>query len=447
MDKDIKLKEKVKKITWPIFVETALMSLLGSVDTLMLSKYSDASVAAAGIANQIIWLLNITFGIITTGTAILITQYLGAKSDKKTIIQISGISIGLNTIVGVLLSGLLIILSIPILNFLKTPKEVITLADQYVKIVGGSIFIQAISMTLTSILRSHSKTKICMNATIVMNVVNVILNYIFIFGKLGFPAMGIGGAAIATAIGKLFGLLILIKASYDLILKDFKNEYFKPFPKEHLINIFKIGVPTAGEQISYNLSQLVITSFINILGVVSIAARSYIGTVVVFSYIFAIASGQGSSIVIGELIGNKEEDRARNLCIYVIKRSLIVSLFISLIICLLGRNILGLLTEDINIIRIAAKVLILEIPLELGRCVNIVGINGLRATGDVKFPVYIGIFSMWIFGVGLSYIMGVVLELGLAGIWIGFTVDEWFRAVLVLLRWRRGNWRGKSFIK
>lgn len=443
---DIKITSELKKITWPIFVESALLSLLGSVDTLMLGKYSDNAVAAVGVTNQIIWMLNLIFAIITAGTSILISQYIGAKSDKKTIIQVAGISVGFNALIGVILSILMVIGGTNILKFLNSPFEVLGLGLQYLDIVGGFIFIQAIIMTFTAILRSHGLTKSCMNVTIIMNLANVVMNYILIFGKFGFPEMGVAGAAIATVLSKVIGLIILGKLTYELIFSKLTMSMFKPFPKIHLINILKIGVPSAAEQISYNLSQLAITSIINLVGVTSIAAKSYVGTIICFSYIFASAVGQGTSIFIGRFIGNKDEKNAFKLLKYSLKRSLVVSIIMSCIVAIVGRGILGILTSNEDIISIAIKIFLIEIILEPGRCINIVGIGGLRAAGDVKFPVYIGVFSMWTFGVGLSYLLGLKLGLGLIGAWIGFTVDEWFRAILVLIRWKTGKWKGKSFV-
>ncbi|MDI9216906.1 MULTISPECIES: MATE family efflux transporter [Clostridium] len=446
MEVEGRLKRDLKSITWPLFIESALFSLLGSVDTIMLGRYSDNAVAAVGVSNQIIWMLNLMFGIITAGTSILIAQYLGAKSEQKTIIQVAGISIGVNTIIGVIISLLMFFCGTGMMKLLNSPPELINLGNQYLKIVGGFIFIQAITMTFTAILRAHSLTKICMNATIIMNIVNVILNYILIFGKLGFPSMGVAGAALATTLSKVVGLIILGKSTYDLLLNKFRISMFMPFPKAHLINILKIGVPSAAEQISYNLSQLVITSFINLIGVSSMAAKSYVGTIVCFSYIFALAVGQGGSILIGNLVGNKEDNKAYKLCIYTIKKAVIVSIVMSILIAISGKGILGFLTNSQDILSIAVIVFIIEIVLEPGRCINIVGINGLRATGDVRFPVYIGIFSMWTFGVGLAYLLGIKLNLGLAGVWIAFAVDEWFRGILVLIRWKTGKWKGKGFV-
>lgn len=443
---DIKITSELKKITWPIFVESTLLSLLGSVDILMLGKYSDNGVAAVGVTNQIIWMVNLIFAITTAGTSILISQYIGAKSDKKTIIQVAGISVGFNALIGVILSILMVIGGSNILKFLNSPPEVLDLGLQYLDIVGGFVFIQAIIMTFTAILRAHGLTKSCMNVTITMNLANVLMNYILIFGKFGFPEMGVAGAATATVLSKVIGLIILGKLTYELIFNKLNISMFKPFPNIHLINILKIGIPSAAEQISYNLSQLAITSIINLVGVTSIAAKSYVGTIICFSYIFSSAVGQGTSIFIGRFIGNKDEKTAFKLLIYSLKRALVVSIVMSCIIAIVGKGILGFLTSNEEIISIAVKIFLIEIILEPGRCINIIGINGLRAAGDVRFPVYIGVFSMWTFGVGLSYILGLKLGLGLLGAWIGFTVDEWFRAILVLIRWKTGKWKGKSFV-
>lgn len=444
---DIKIKKELKKITWPLFVETALFSLLGSVDTIMLGKYSDNAVAAVGVANQIIWMFNLLFGITTAGTSILIAQYLGARSEKKTIIQVSGISIAINLIIGIIVSVLMFLGGRSIMKFLNSPPEIIELGVQYLYIVGGFLFFQAIMMTFTAILRAHSLTKICMKVTITINIVNIVLNYILIFGKLGFPTMGVAGAALATTISKALGVIILGKVIFNLLFKKVSLDMFKPFPKNQLLNILKIGIPSASESISYNFSQIVVTSFINLLGANSMATKSYVGTIVCFSFIFASAIGQGGSILIGRFIGSNEGNNAYKLCMYTIKKAVLVSISISLIIALVGRGIIGILTSNEEIISIATIIFLVEIFLEPGRCINLVGINGLRAVGDVKFPLYIGVFSMWTFGVGLSYILGIKFGLGLIGAWIGFAIDEVFRAILVLIRWKSGKWKGKSFIK
>ena len=439
------INKKLKTITWPIFVESLLFSLLGGLDTIMLGKYSDLAVASVGIANQLIWMVNLMFGIITAGTAILLAQYLGAKTDEEEIVKLCGVSIGVNLIIGIIISILVFLVSSKLFVFLKASPELIPIGKSYMKIVGGTIFLQAILMTFTAILRSYSLTKICMSVTLVMNITNVIFNYIFIFGNFGMPELGVSGAALGTVISKIIALVILFYKVYKFILYKFNLNLFKPFPKDQLINILKVGVPSAAEQISYNLSQLAITSFVNMISIESMSAKSYLTTIVSFAFIFSVALGQGASILIGQFVGNRENDKAYNLCAYCIKISIVVSIIISLGIILFRNGIMSLITNNQSIINIACNVLLIEILLEPGKAINIVGINGLRATGDVKFPVYIGVISMWIFGVGMSYILGIKMGLGLIGIWIGFALDEWVRAILVLIRWKSRAWEGKSF--
>lgn len=441
------LKKNLIDITWPILIESILFSLLGGIDTIMIGRYSDSAVAAVGISNQLLWMINLMFGIITAGTTILLAQYIGAESDEKNIVQLCGVSLGVNTIIGVIVSLLMIMGGKALLTILNTPEELLPLGIQYMEIVGGFLFIQAIALTFTAILRAHSLTKICMKATLVMNIINVILNYILIFGKFGFPEMGVAGAALGTTISKIIGTIILAKPLYDLVLNKIRLSLFTPFPINHLINILKIGIPSAAEQISYNLSQLVITSYINMISINSMAAKSYITTIICYTYIFSVAVGQGGSILIGQLVGKGENNTAYDLCIYTLKRALVISIFVSGVILLFGKNLFGLLTTNEEIIKIIIQVLIIDFILEPGRTVNIVGINALRSTGDVKFPVYIGVFSMWVFAVGLGYILGVGFDLGLPGIWIGFTVDEWFRGILVLRRWKKRSWEGRTFVE
>ncbi|MGG7162522.1 MATE family efflux transporter [Clostridium ihumii] len=447
---DNKIKNKLIQITWPIFIESILISLLGGVDIFMLGRYSDNAVAAVGVANQLMFMVNLMFSLITAGTSILVAQYIGYNKENgknnDNIIRLSGVSIGFNFLIGIILSIIMIFLGTTLLKLLNTSDELLIYGKQYIEFVGGFIFIQAISMTFTAILRPHGLTKVCMFVTLLMNIINVFLNYVLIFGHFGFESLGVRGAAISTTLSKFIGLIILGIVLYRNVLERMRLDLFKPFPKEDLKNILKIGIPAAGEEISYNLSQLVVISFINLISINAMATKSYISNIASFAYLFSAALGQGASIVIGQLVGEEENDVAHKLCLACLKRAIIVTVSISFVFFVLGKNILHMFTSNSEIITLGAIVLAIDLILEPGRTVNIVGINSLRAAGDVKFPVYIGIFSMWTFGVGLSYLLGIKLGLGLVGMWIGFTVDEWFRAILVYNRWNKKKWIGKSFV-
>ena len=155
-------RESLFKITWPIFVELVLFMLLGSIDIFMLGKYSDNAVAAVGIVNQLISMFNLIFGIITTGTMIICAQYIGAKKREEDIIKLTGVSLLVNLLLGIIVSIIMVVFNNLLLEMMNVSRELFTFSSEYVKIVGGFLFIQAILTTFTAIIRSHGFTKICM---------------------------------------------------------------------------------------------------------------------------------------------------------------------------------------------------------------------------------------------------------------------------------------------
>lgn len=449
MDENKRIKKKLLRITWPIFVESLLLSTLGTVDTLMVSRYSDSAVAAVGVSNQIINMINLLFVVITSGTSILVAQYIGANKDGKKsneIFQLCGMSIGYNALIGIILSLILSFLGIEFLKLLNTSSDILYLANDFLKIVGGYIFIQAISMTFTAILRPHGYVKICMYVTLLINVVNAILNYILIFGKFGAPELGVVGSALGTTISKFIGLCILGTFVYIKILKGYSIKLLWPLPLIHLKNVMTIGIPSAGENMSYSLAQLALMSFINTINVETVTTRSYVNNIVSFAILFSAALAQGNGIIVGRLIGEKKNDAALSFGFYSIKKAIILSTGMAGLFAIFGHHLMSIFTENKEIIKLGAAVIWIDVILEIGRATNIVGIGALKAVGDVKFPVVIGVFSMWIISVGLGYVLAIPCGLGLIGIWIGLASDECFRAVLVIFRWKNRKWEGKAFV-
>lgn len=449
MDENKRIKKKLLRITWPIFIETLLLSTLGTVDTLMVSRYSDNAVAAVGVSNQIINMINLLFVVITSGTSILVAQYIGANRDGKKgneIFQLCGMSIGYNALIGIILSLILSFLGIEFLKLLNTSNDILYLANDFLKIVGGFIFIQAISMTFTAILRPHGYVKICMYVTLLINVINAILNYILIFGKFGAPELGVVGSALGTTISKFIGLCILGAFVYVKVLKGYSIKLLWPLPLIHLKNVMTIGIPSAGENMSYSLAQLALMSFINTISVETVTTRSYVNNIVSFAVLFSAALAQGNGIIVGRLIGEKKNDVALSFGFYSIKKAIILSTGMAGIFAILGHPLMRIFTENQEIIKLGATVIWIDVILEIGRATNVVGIGALKAVGDVKFPVVIGVFSMWVIAVGLGYVLSIPCGLGLIGIWIGLASDECFRAVLVIFRWKNRKWEGKAFV-
>jgi putative MATE family efflux protein len=440
------IRRRLFKLAAPIFIETLLIMMLGAVDVIMLSRHSDNSVAAVGVVNQIIVLTFLIFEVINLGTSVLCSQYLGAKMHKN-VVQVVGVSLLMNLVVGVSVSLFLFGMNETILQWMGLTPELMKDGTDYMRIVGAFAFFQAISLTLSASLRSANKAIYPMMVTVVVNVLNIIGNYTLIFGEFGFPEMGVEGAAISTAFSRGVSMVILFIILFRKHIRKFPLAYFRPFPFKELKNLLKVGLPSAGEQLSYSSSQVVITYFINVLGTEALAARTYSVNIIMFSFLFCIAIAQGGAICIGHLIGEKRPHAAFLLGKYVMKKSVLITVCLSLITALMGPFIFGWLTTNEQIIRMGVTILAIDVILEIGRPINIFATNALRAAGDVNYPFYLGLVVMWSVAVGCGYLFGIHWGWGLAGMWVAFLLDENIRGIVFVRRWYGMKWVKKSFVK
>ena len=440
------IRKGLGKLVVPIFIETLLIMMLGAIDTIMLSQYSDNSVAAVGVVNQLVMFAFLIFEVINIGTSVLCSQYLGARLEKK-MVQVVGVSLLLNLVFGLLVSAILHFGAEPLLHIMGLRPSLMGDGVSYMRIVGAFAFFQAMSLTISASLRSVNKAIYPMMVTVLVNIMNIIGNYTLIFGKFGFPEMGVEGAAISTAFARGVSMLILFVILFKKHIKTFPLSYFKPFPFIELRNLLKIGLPSAGENMSYSFSQVVLTYFINMLGNEALTTRTYVVNIVMFVYLFAIAMAQGGSITIGHLVGQKKIRAAYLLGKYVMRWSIFVSLSLSCLWALGGPWIFDMLTDNETIVQLGIHILFVDIILEVGRAVNIYATNALRSAGDVNYPFYVGVVVQWSVAVGLGYLLGIHWAWGLIGMWCAFLLDENIRAVIFIHRWNSMKWAKKAFVE
>ena len=440
------IRKGLGKLVVPIFIETLLIMMLGAIDTIMLSQYSDNSVAAVGVVNQLVMFAFLIFEVINIGTSVLCSQYLGARLEKK-MVQVVGVSLLLNLVFGLLVSAILHFGAEPLLHIMGLRPSLMGDGVNYMRIVGAFAFFQAMSLTISASLRSVNKAIYPMMVTVLVNIMNIIGNYTLIFGKFGFPEMGVEGAAISTAFARGVSMLILFVILFKKHIKTFPLSYFKPFPFIELRNLLKIGLPSAGENMSYSFSQVVLTYFINMLGNEALATRTYVVNIVMFVYLFAIAMAQGGAITIGHLVGQKKIRAAYLLVKYVMRWSIFVSLSLSCLWALGGPWIFDMLTDNETIVQLGIHILFVDIILEVGRAVNIYATNALRSAGDVNYPFYVGVVVQWSVAVGLGYLLGIHWAWGLIGMWCAFLLDENIRAVIFIHRWNSMKWAKKAFVE
>lgn len=438
------LKRELVSLTLPILVETLLIMTLGAVDTFMLSRHSDESVAAVGLANQMINFTFIIFEVINLGTSVLCSQYLGARLRER-METVVGVSIVVNLVMGVAVSALLCIYAPQILIALGLRGEMLGEGVGYMEIVGAFAFFQALQLTLSAVLRSNNKAVYPMMVILVVNCLNILGNYTLIFGKFGAPALGVEGAAISTATCRAVAMAILAVIVFRTTVQRFPAHIFRRWPREEFRNLMKIGLPSAGEQMSYSCSQLVIAYFITSLGMEALAARTYCVNIIMYVYLFSIAISHAGAICIGHLVGAGRWEGAYVMGKYVMKVALIWTLIFSVTIALCGPTIMSTLTSNSQIIALGVAILWIDVVLEIGRPINILFVNVLQSAGDVNYPFYVGLIWMWSIAVVGAYIFGITFGFGILGMWWMFALDENVRGVVFIRRWESRRWMHKGF--
>lgn len=436
----------VVKMSLPIFVELLLQMLVGNVDQFMLSHFSQNSVGAVGNANQILNLIIITFSVISTAATILISQYLGAQQYEKAN-EVCTLAILINALAGVGISGLLLLLHRPIFQAMQVPESILAEAGQYLCIVGGSVFIQAVYLTFVAIFRSYGRMRYTMQVSILMNLLNIVGNVLLIHGIGPIPALGITGAAISTVISKCVGLLLICYLFRSNVEARLSTKYLKPFPWNTCKTILYIGLPSGGEEAMYNLSQIVILAMVNVFGSAVLNTKIYCSMIIMIAYIYAQALAQAAQVAVGYLIGQGQEKQLNHRVRVTVLTAILVGEGITLLIFLCSNLLLRIFTDDPQVLALGKIIFAIELALELGRAINIVMVRLLQAVGDIKTPVTVGILSMWLVSVLFSWLFGIHLGWGLPGMWIAMAMDECLRGGIFLWRWKSGGWKGKTLIE
>lgn len=426
----------------PICFETLFYMLSGMVDTLMLSSVSDQAVGAVGTANTYISVFIIMFGVISSGMVAVMTQNIGAGRPGIAY-QARQLGLAFNAVIGVLMSVFLALFSGSMLRIVSVAPALMEPAETYLKIVGGACFLNALIPIFSSYLRVFGYTKHSLIGTIVGNVLNIVLNSIFLFVL----DWGVMGVAVATVISRVVNLIIV--AVMGAVLIKAKQSPDRLPAGRILGQIIKIGFPSACETALYNVAMTLIVRYMNQMDTdgMNVTARSYTMQIANFSYCIGAALAQANAIMTGWRIGAKEYDECNKGTKKAAIYGIIAATCFSVTFAATGHFIVHIFTDDVQMINLVVKLLIVDIFLEFGRVTNLVYGQALKTSGDALFPVVMGAIFMYLFAVGGTYFLGIHLGLLAVGAYIAMAADECARAVGMVIRWKSGKWRNKRLVE
>ena len=435
----------IVQLIWPLLVENLLRTSLMSVDTLMLSHYSDKAVAAMSLISQIAFFILLVYMMISVGASILLAQILGAgRRHEAELIGVASLVLMLG--LALTLSVITFFLAKPVIGLFHVEPVVAQYAQQFLQIYGGLSTFMALNIAQASIIRVWGYPRAPMWVNTGCLLLTVGGNALCLFGLFGFPVLGIVGVASSTVFSQVvacfvFHWIIKRKTNINLRLPDVKR-----IPGSVYRSMLKVGVPTVGENLSYNVSQIAILTMVAQMGTMALTAYGIVISLLRYVFMPGVSIGSGTQLKVGYLVGAGRHDEATHRVYRYFGVGVLISLVLVTPVVFWRQPILGVFTQNGPLLSLAASVLFVALIHEPARNFNTIIIPALKGAGDIRFPAYVGVVSMWGIGVFGAWILGLKVGLGLVGVWIAMAADEWIRGLIMFWRWRSGAWKLCSLV-
>ena len=435
----------LKKLVLPIFIDMLLHFSTLIINTYMVTQVSVNLVGAMGAGNQVMDLFMIIFSFLSVGCSVVVAQALGAK-NKTLATRVIHASITFNTIFGLVCAIFIYIFGYFVLELLNVPKELMKESFDYLHLLGVALIFDGLGVVLASVLRVYNFAFFVMIVSLIMNLITLFGNAIALFGWFGLPNHGLYGVALSTVTGRLVGVIILffvlIKIAKVRIL--FKMLLVLPF--KILKKILSVGLPSAGENLLWMSQYMVAFSFIGSMGEASLAVQTIYFQIAMLIMLCGQSISVANEVIVGHLVGANRFEEAYIRTFKALKFGVIATVVVVVSVYLLKEFIMNELSLTNELKALMIPLFALALLLEPGRTFNIVIVNALRASGDAKFPFISGAIFMWGLSLPLGYFLGIHLQMGIIGVWLGFFADEWIRGMVNTWRWKSKKWETKCLV-
>lgn len=430
------------KLTLPIFFESVCNNSLGTINTAILSNYSESAVAAIGTANQLLIMFTMIFTVVSLGASAVTSNCLGAKRHREAEMA-SFVAILFSALLSLTVGILCCVLAHPTLVAMNLDEATIVDALPYYRIRTITLILPAMISAYSSILRCYGITKPGVYSGIISNVINLVICFAAVNLFADNREVLLIGIAVACVVGQIGGLGYIVVCFRRKKIGLTRPESFKNAVGD-LWKILQIGIPGGMSTVGYFISQTVSVSFVAMLSPMDISAKVYFSSITLYVCMFGMSIGNANSVLVGWLCGAKRHADADRLCRQLWHRNSLLNLSLSLLLILLRIPILSIFTKQEEILAMSLAIFAIDIIQEQSRACSQIYEYALRSTGDTMFMMVGILISCWVNGVGLAYLLGIHFGLGLPGIWIGFAADELTRALVTAGRWRTKKWIARS---
>ena len=447
--KSKELYQDIIRIAWPSFIELLLTQLASMVDLMMVGsmggkanpEIGTQALAAVGLTTQPKFLLMTAFIAMNTGVTALIARNKGTNDSKQANLVVRQ-GLLFTFCATIILSILGFLFAKPMVIFMGSTEEIVTKwATQYLQIQMIGFLSFALTSTITASLRAVGDSKTCMIYNLIANVVNVIFNWLLIYGNLGFPELGVAGASLATVIGQVVAFIM----AFAVILKGngfLKLEFklgFKP-NKIVLGNMLNIGFPAMIEQLLMRAGMIIFAKTVASLGTTAYATHQVCMNIQALSFMTGQAFAVSATTLMGQSLGKRRTDMAQAYCSRTRKVGLVFSLILALTFMVFGKQIVGLYNSDTEIIEIGGRIMLFVAFLQPFQSAQFIIAGGLRGAGDTRATAIVTFFTVLLVR-PIAAIILVNSGLGLYGAWLALAIDQIMRSGLILFRYNSGKWK------
>ncbi len=434
------IRKRIINLAMPALAEMTLMTLVSMADLIMVGRLGPWAITAVGLSSQPMFVAMSVFMSLNVGATALVARAIGAKKPeeaykvaRQAVVMASGMGIFL-AIIGVLFAR-------NILLWMGAEADALGPGTGYLKVVAAGLFFQGATISLGASLRGAGDTKTPMSVNLVANIVNVIGNWLLIFGNLGFPRLEVVGAAIPTTLSRFVAFVLILRkvSGHHGAIKMSLTDNFR-LDKETTGRIFKIGLPAAIEQLVMRSGQLLFARIVSSFGTVTYAAHQVALNVEGLSFTPPQAFQTAATALTGQSLGAKKPDRAIKVGQEARLIAIVTALVTGSILFFLGKYVVLLYTDDPVASGLSVSVLRIIALAQPFMAVNFVLAGALRGAGDTKWALYITMAGIWGVRLVVAYLLALKMNMGLTGAWIAMALDMVTRAVLIDLRFRAGHW-------
>ena len=435
------LNRNIIRLALPVALENVLHMAVFIVDLIMVGRLGTVPVAAVGLAGALGFIIAMIFTALNVGTTALVARDFGAK-QKDEARKVAGQSLLITLVFGITVSPFIFYFADNILVLMSAEENVASLGSQYLKIVLSFFIFRLIILTGSSIFRGAGDTKTPMLITLVMNCVNILFNWLLIFGIWIFPRMEVAGAAWATSIAYTIGASLIF---YRL----FSRKSILTISFKHIVDInisiikrvLRISLPATIDASLTQMGYLFFIKIVTMLGTVSLAAHQIAIRIEALSFMPGFALGVATTTIVGQSLGANKPDLARLSMRKNCQIALALMGFFAFIFLVFAKPMASIFHPEQDVLALSAYCVMIAALEQPALAIYIVYAGGLRGAGDTFSPMIVTIVGTLCIHLPVAYVFGIVLEWGLAGIWFGAALDWIVRAIAVYILFRKGRWR------